>query len=1149
MDIVSTATVIGTAIAAVGLAIGVLQLRQGSRKAEKDERGRASPEPRTGSSGTNTQYGPISYWGTAPSEDFFLGREVELHRLSASILDAHRNVVVITGPAGVGKSQLAIELASKVMEKTSRYDVMVWRSLKDGLGAEALVTELISLMSRGRRGGEGELGTDIPILAELLHKSRLLLILDNVESILEPQVYAGMYAERFKGYASLMQLFTSGRTNSALLLTGREVPLDATPRGGIPKSRVDIVRLEGLGLKDGVNLLRLLGARGSDHCFEHLCQLVVSNPLQLRIVAGIAREIFAGSIDEYCYTSSASSGDLGTLMGQQVARASDLEQEILYWLAVERVPVTIEILRGNILAATDRQELVAGVDSLFRRNLCERTREGRFMLQPAVAEHLTSDLVRRITTEVETLQPNLFNRVALLTSHAPEYAKLAQRAYLLQSIVNLLVASRGSVGLHATFDSMHRHYVHHYKGRPTYGVGNLINIAGAAHISLEAHSFNDLEVRHADFSAVKVSGASFSGARFVNCEFHRALGSLHAISATRDGALLATGGSTGDIWILQRYNLRERTVYRGHWDWIRDLSFHPDLPILASASDDTTVLIWNYSNDTEIARCKGHKGKVTGLAFDLFEKHLVSVGEEGYIIWWSTEDWSIVRRVVVSGDALWSVAISSRTRTIAVGGEDSLIRLWSLDTYQQLGNLAGHDDAVLSVAFDETGHRLVSGGRDGTIRVWDLVTETPVRVYREHGPWVWSVSITADGRAVAGGFEDGAIKVWALSDTAAIEQHTLVGHTKRVWAVKFLPGDEQLASASAGQSLRVWDLHTGQCSKAVSGSMAQLSALDAYMHEDEENIGLVVIMGGEDQLVRTWTWDGRQAVQQAVLAGHKGRVWSLRVLSPGELLSAGEDRTVRLWKQKGSAWSVHTLAEMPRQVWCMELVDDRRIVALAVEGDSIYLLDRQSGNLLGELSGHEAWVWSVASWKNSAYLASASYDGTVGWWDVRKQRLLRRWSVGAAAISVVPDDDSGHLIVGDYDGNIGVWDPDKGARVAQLSAHTGPVWSVAVSASNGVIASGGADCSVGVWDLSTGVLRTRLLGHEDVLNRIFFTSNGLLVSGAVDGTIRIWQPCDWRCIAVIRAPRPYENMDLRGALGLNDREILNLSRLGALVAD
>ena len=167
----------------------------------------------------------------------------------------------------------------------------------------------------------------------------------------------------------------------------------------------------------------------------------------------------------------------------------------------------------------------------------------------------------------------------------------------------------------------------------------------------------------------------------------------------------------------------------------------------------------------------------------------------------------------------------------------------------------------------------------------------------------------------------------------------------------------------------------------------------------------------------------------------------------------------------------------------------------------------------------------------------------------RKQRLLRRWSVGAAAISVVPDDDSGHLIVGDYDGNIGVWDPDKGARVAQLSAHTGPVWSVAVSASNGVIASGGADCSVGVWDLSTGVLRTRLLGHEDVLNRIFFTSNGLLVSGAVDGTIRIWQPCDWRCIAVIRAPRPYENMDLRGALGLNDREILNLSRLGALVAD
>ncbi|KAF4452098.1 hypothetical protein F53441_5031 [Fusarium austroafricanum] len=74
-----------------------------------------------------------------------------------------------------------------------------------------------------------------------------------------------------------------------------------------------------------------------------------------------------------------------------------------------------------------------------------------------------------------------------------------------------------------------------------------------------------------------------------------------------------------------------------------------------------------------------------------------------------------------------------------------------------------------------------------------------------------------------------------------------------------------------------------------------------------------------------------------------------------------------------------------------------------------------------------------------------------------------------------------------------------------LEGHDGPVYSVAVSPDNQLIASGGHDGTVRIWDMKTGLCRHTLEGHDDGVTSVIFLPDGRsLASGSFDQTIKIW---------------------------------------------
>jgi WD40 repeat protein len=107
--------------------------------------------------------------------------------------------------------------------------------------------------------------------------------------------------------------------------------------------------------------------------------------------------------------------------------------------------------------------------------------------------------------------------------------------------------------------------------------------------------------------------------------------------------------------------------------------------MLATASYDETVRLWDAATGRELRTLTGHSGAVMAVAFSPDGKR------------------------VASG-----------------GSADRLIKLWDVASGQETLSLQAHDDIVTSLAFSPDGRRLASASWDKKVKVWEAhEPETP----------------------------------------------------------------------------------------------------------------------------------------------------------------------------------------------------------------------------------------------------------------------------------------------------------------------------------------------------------------------------------------------------------------------------------------
>jgi WD40 repeat protein/tetratricopeptide (TPR) repeat protein len=302
---------------------------------------------------------------------------------------------------------------------------------------------------------------------------------------------------------------------------------------------------------------------------------------------------------------------------------------------------------------------------------------------------------------------------------------------------------------------------------------------------------------------------------------------------------------------------------------------------------------------------------------------------------------------------------------------DHSLHVWDLNSGAHLRVMRGHDAPIKQLAMAGLG-MAVSISEDRTVRLWDVETsrlrkwpEAP----RAHGS---SPQLLPHNRGLT--VSGKTISIWNLETGSLV--HTLEGHTSTVIAVEATAGG-QLISASADDTLRIWNLITGQCELTLSDpSGISHMALASDQH---------AVTTSAKGFVRVWDLAGGEFIDTP--DRHQGPISQLKLLRFKRALSLGHDGDVRIW-DLASGQCIQQFNANPELVLAPDpivLEPDR--VLIVGKDYTMVIWHMLTGERLHTLTGHKDRIMDLVLTPDER-VVSVSLDKSVRVWDLRTERCV-----------------------------------------------------------------------------------------------------------------------------------------------------------------
>jgi WD40 repeat protein len=401
---------------------------------------------------------------------------------------------------------------------------------------------------------------------------------------------------------------------------------------------------------------------------------------------------------------------------------------------------------------------------------------------------------------------------------------------------------------------------------------------------------------------------------------------VYDLAYSRDGNYVFAAGQDG---VIRRVDARTGDVVEmtGHVRGVRAVAVRSTDGLLLSAGEDGTIRTWDTAQARETSRYAVSDKWVRSLAISPDGTALFTGNINGRVDRLELDaNGRIVggRALYAHDDVVFHTTLSPAGDFLVSSGRD--LRLGIMGSDGRLLQMHGNGGPVHAMFVLADG-KLVGVSHDGALLIWENPSSRPVRV-NTHAKTARALAVAADGSVATGG-DDRLVLLRRPGKDRPLE---LNGHTGRVRALAFSPDQKLLASSGDDRVLLLRDARTGETLLRLAlpeeievvhalafspdGRRLAIGGRDGVVREVDVRTGKllrawerrhkgyirslayrkdgrVLATGGRDGSL--WLWETRSGRALRELIGHTDDVNSLDFDAQGRLLSASDDKTVRLW--------------------------------------------------------------------------------------------------------------------------------------------------------------------------------------------------------------------------------------------------------------
>nr|XP_036852066.1 WD repeat-containing protein 17 isoform X6 [Manis javanica] len=291
----------------------------------------------------------------------------------------------------------------------------------------------------------------------------------------------------------------------------------------------------------------------------------------------------------------------------------------------------------------------------------------------------------------------------------------------------------------------------------------------------------------------------------------------------------------------------------GHVETIFDCKFKPDDPnLLATASFDGTIKVWDINTLTAVYTSPGNEGVIYSLSWAPGNLNCIAgaTSQNGAFVW-DVKKGKMVQRFHEHGkNGIFCIAWSHKdSKRIATCSGDGFCIIQTVDG--KVLHKYKHPAAVFGCDWSQNSKDMIATGcEDKNVRVYYLATSSdqPLKVFSGHTAKVFHVrwSPLREG-TLCSGSDDGSVRIWDYTQDACI--NVLNGHTAPVrgllWNTEM---PYLLISGSWDYTMRVWDTRGGICLETVSDHGADVYGLACHPSRP-----FTVASCSRDSTVRLWS--------------------------------------------------------------------------------------------------------------------------------------------------------------------------------------------------------------------------------------------------------------------------------------------------------